>query len=67
MAAQKRPRKQASDQSEQPPQRGRDAISLPPLPMKFREALADYLKVQPDASPEPKRKARPTKRQTKAK
>lgn len=41
------------------PKRGRDAISLPPLPMKFREALGDYLKVKPDAKePEPKRKRR---------
>lgn len=28
--------------------RGRDAVLLPHLPMKFREALGDYLKVQPD-------------------
>jgi len=28
--------------------RGRDAVSLPPLPMKFREALGDYLKVEPE-------------------
>jgi hypothetical protein len=30
------------------PQRGRDAVSWPPLPMKFKEALADYVKVKPD-------------------
>lgn len=39
--------------------RGRDAISLPPLPMKFREALGDYLKVQPEPKePNRIRKAR---------
>jgi len=27
--------------------RGRAAVSLPPLPIDFREALADYLKVKP--------------------
>jgi hypothetical protein len=37
--------------------RGRDAVLLPPLPMKFQEALADYLKVQPEPKkPKPKRK-----------
>lgn len=39
--------------------RGRDAVSLPPLPMKFREALSDYLKVKPSPKTEPTaRKAR---------
>lgn len=39
--------------------RGRDAVSLPPLPMKFREALADYLKVEPEPKePKPVRKQR---------
>ena len=37
--------------------RGRNAAMLPPLPMKFREALGDYLKVQPDAKePKPARR-----------
>lgn len=31
--------------------RGRDAVLLPPLPLKFREALGDCLKVKPEAEP----------------
>lgn len=49
------------------PKRGRDAVLLPPLPMKFREALGDYLQVRPDSSAQQKRKARPPKRQPKTK
>ena len=45
--------------------RGRDAVLLPHLPMKFREALGDYLKVQPEPKKQkPKRKA--LKRRAKA-
>jgi len=53
--------------AKKPATRGRSAVLLPPLPMKFREALGDYLQVQPDTSAKPKRKARPSKRQPKTK
>jgi hypothetical protein len=43
--------------------RGCNAVSSPPLPMAFRETLADYLKVQPEAKePNRKRKKRTKKR-----
>lgn len=45
-----------------PPERGRDAVSLPPLPLEFKEALQDYLSVKP----EPESSA-PTKRRTQPK
>ena len=47
------------------PKRGRDAVSLPPLPMKFREALADYLKVEPDLKAA--KKAKPAKKRARRK
>lgn len=51
------------------PKRGRDAVSQPPLPMKFLEALGDYLKVQPDAKkPKPAgQRQRRAKREAKRK
>jgi hypothetical protein len=47
--------------------RGRAAVSLPPLPMKFKEAVADYLKINPPTEPPTSTKTkRAAKRKRKA-